>query len=182
MLEKLAGRLSWEQTGQGIRVHIPAQRESLVIRILSLIVWSVAWWLFLHNTLGRQNHPHARLIWLLVWGFGVLLVSYSALRSLIGVTTVSLDANQILIASHLVGFQLNARSYSNAAVRSLRFVPTKMHVLSDRSSGIWFIENNRLREFASGLTEAEAVALIDRMLQVYKFPIDKAWTYNSTAS
>lgn len=35
MLDALAGRLTWEQTGQGMRVEIPARRSgTILIRVL----------------------------------------------------------------------------------------------------------------------------------------------------
>jgi hypothetical protein len=58
----------------------------------------------------------------------------------------------------------------------------KRALTASRPSGIWFIENNKLRQFDLAITETEAMALIDKMLQVYKFPIDSAWEYKSTSA
>ena len=175
MLEPLAGRLTWEQTGQGIRVEIPAQlNSSIVVRVLWLIVWCGAGWLFLSRTHGGHIHSHVQLVWLVSWAVGVILVTYSIFWSLAGKTTLTLDRNQLQIVSQLMGFQTSVHTYSNADIRNLRFIPAMMRAQTSRPSGIWFEEKGKLRRFASALTATEASALIDKMLQVYKFPQDSS--------
>jgi hypothetical protein len=175
MLEPLAGRLTWEQTGQGIRVEIPARLSStIVIRVLWLILWCGAGWLFLSKTHGGHIHSHVQLVWLVGWAAGVILVTASIFWSLAGATTLTLDRNQLQIASRMMGFQLSIQSYANSDVRNLRFIPAMMRAKTNRPSGIWFEANGRLRRFASALTAAEASALIDKMFQVYKFPQDSS--------
>ena len=175
MLEPLAGRLTWEQTGQGIRVQIPARLSStIVIRVLWLILWCGAGWLFLSKTHGGHIHSHVQLVWLVGWAAGVVLVTYSIFWSLAGITTLILDRNQLQIANRVMGFQTSMRTYSNSDVRNLRFIPAMMRAQTNRPSGIWFEENRRLRRFASSLTAEEASALIEKMLQVYKFPQDSS--------
>jgi len=182
MLDTLAGRLTWEQTGQGIRVEIPARKSwSILILVLWLILWCGAGWLFLYKTHNAQTYSHAQLFWLVVWSVVVLRTIAAVLWTLYGSTMLILDTNQLQIANRIMGLQLSVRSFANADVRGLRFVPSIMRARTVRPSGIWFLENNKLRQFAPAITETEALALIDKMLQVYKFPIDSAWGYRSTS-
>ncbi len=93
----------------------------------------------------------------------------SILWSLTGKTTLALDPGNLEIAHQVLGLQLNKRSYANADVRSLRFVPDEIRGRSALPSGIWFEENGRTRRFATAVTETEASALIGKMQGVYKF-------------
>jgi hypothetical protein len=175
MIETLAGRLNWENTGQGIRVEIPARRSSaIVVRFLWLILWCGAGWMMLSGSHGGKTLPPVQLTWLAGWAVGVILVTASILWSLAGKTILTLDSVQLQITSQIMGLQLSTRTYANADVRNLRFIPAMMRARTNRPSGIWFEANGKLRNFASALTETEASSLIDLMHQVYNFPKDSS--------
>jgi hypothetical protein len=172
MRETLAGRLTWEPTGEGIRVEIPARRSwTIVIHVVWLILWCGAGWLAF--TRIHESHNAATnipLIWIVGWAVGVLFMTLSILWSLSGTIVLELDSYQLRITRQMMGLQLGARSYANADVRNMRFVPNMIRGRSNLPSHISFEEKGRTRSFASAVAETEAVALIGKMMEVYKFP------------
>jgi hypothetical protein len=172
MRENLAGRLTWEPTGEGIRVDIPARRSwTIVIHFVWLIVWLGAGWLALtriHE--GHHAATNIPLIWLLGWAVGVVFMTARILWSLTGRSTLELNSYQLRISRQMMGLQLGMRSYANADVRNLRFIPNMIRGRSNLPSHISFEENGRTRSFAWAVAETEALALFDKMEQTYKFP------------
>lgn len=72
MLEELEGRLSWNQTPEGIVVHIPARRGSLFTLFGPLVgVWLMfsagRYWFMLGSSPTPEDSKSA-LIWILVGG------------------------------------------------------------------------------------------------------------------
>ena len=174
MRENLAGRLTWEPTGDGIRVEIPARRSwTILIHFVWLIAWLGAGWLAI--TWIHESHNAATsipLIWLVGWAVGVLFMTLSILWSLSGRSVLELNSCQLRITRQMMGMQLGTRSYANADVRSLRFVPNRIRGRSNLPSHISFEENGKTRSFAWALAETEALALFSKMDQTYKFPKD----------
>jgi hypothetical protein len=70
----------------------------------------------------------------------------------------------------MMGMQVGTRKYANAGVRNLRFIPNRILGRSNLPSHISFEEKGKTRSFAWAVAETEAVALIDKMEQTYKFP------------
>jgi len=102
MLEKLAGRLTWEQTGQGIRVEIPAQCDWFVV-IGGLILAAMA---LFSTSLGAMSlifeNPNSTR-WL--GTLGMLVLECLALSVLAwnfkGKTTLLLDPSEMKIDCRL---------------------------------------------------------------------------------
>jgi hypothetical protein len=164
-------------------VEIPARKSwTILIFVLWIILWCGAGWLLISKTHNEQDHSHAQLFWLVVGIVVAIRAITVVLWTLYGRTLLILDTNRLQIANRIFGIQLSMRSFANADVRGLRFVPSIMRARTSRPSGIWFLENNKLRQFAPAITETEALALTDKMLQVYKFPIDPAWEYRSASA
>ena len=182
MLETLVGRLKWERTGDGIRVVIPACARIMLIHMFWLILWCCVWGLFLYRVHDKNIDSYFQLFWLVLCAAVSIQLIAAIFWSLAGKTTLILDRNQLQIASQIMGLQLDKQTYANADVRGLRFVPSMMRALTGRPGGIWFVENNKLRQLDLAISENEAMALIDKMLQIYKFPIDRAWEYRSTSA
>ncbi|MGA3161840.1 MAG: hypothetical protein ABSC77_11545 [Terracidiphilus sp.] len=172
MRENLAGRLTWEPTGNGICVEIPARRSwTIVIQILWLIVWCGAGWLALNRLhAGHQAASNIPLIWIVGWAVGVLFITISIFWGLSGSTTLELNSSQLRITRHMMGLQLGTRSCANADVRNLRFIPNMIRGRSNVPSHISFEVNGKTRSFGWAVAEKEALALFGKMEQTYKFP------------
>jgi hypothetical protein len=172
MRETLAGRLTWEPTGEGIRVDIPARRSwTIVIHFVWLIVWCGAGWLAW--TRAHEAHhavTHIPLIWFVGWAAGLVFMIISILWSLTGSTTLELNSYQLRISRQMMGMQVGTRSYANADVRNLRFIPNRIIGRSNLPSHISLEENGKTRSFAWAVAETEALALFDKMEQTFKFP------------
>jgi hypothetical protein len=174
MRETLAGKLTWEPTGDGIRVEIPARRSwTILIHFLWLIVWcGVGWLAWTRAHEGHHAATQIPLIWIVGWAAGVVFMTASILWSLTGSTTLELNSYQLRIVRQMMGLQLGTRSYANVDVRNLRFIPNMIRGRSNLPSHISFEEKGKTRSFAWAVAETEAVALIDKMDQIYKFPRD----------
>jgi hypothetical protein len=171
MREKLAGRLTWEPTGEGIRVDIPARRSwTIVIHFVWLILWCGAGWLAwtrIHE--GHHAATNIPLIWLVGWAAGVVFMTARILWSLSGGTTLELNSHELRIARQMIGVQVSTRCYANTDVRNLRFIPNRILGRSNLPSHIEFEEKGKTRSFAWAVSETEADALIGKMEQTYKF-------------
>jgi hypothetical protein len=172
MREILAGRLTWEPTGEGIRVDIPARRSwTIGIHFLWLILWCGAGWLAL-TRIHEGHHAAAQipLIWIVGWAAGVVFMTARILWSLTGTTTLQLNSRDLRISRQMMGMQVGTRNYANADVRNLRFIPNMIRGRSNLPSHISFEEKGKTNSFAWAVSETEAEALIGKMMEVYKFP------------
>jgi hypothetical protein len=183
MLEKLAGRLTWERTGDGIRVVIPAQLGWVVAFLcVWLVGWSIGGWNVLNNTLESANPPLFDMVWLVGWLLGEVTVIAIIIWSLSGRSTLVLDKCSLEITRRVVGIRLDTRVFRTANVRNLRYIPATTSGKSSRQSQIRFEADDKSCGFASGITDNEAFALIDKMLEVYPFPKERALGYLDLSS
>lgn len=109
---------------------------------------------------------------------GIFIVVGWLLWSLTGETAVTLNPAKMKIQRLVLGIEWDTRIFATCDVHNLRYIaPTSMWYRNEpdpNSSKIQFQENGKKRRFAGGITEKEACALIDRMLEVYKFPKESA--------
>jgi hypothetical protein len=178
MLETLVGRLRWERTGTGIQVEIPA-RLSWVIAFLCVWVtgWSMAGWNVINKTFAADNPPLFDLVWLVGWFAGEVTVIAIILWSLTGCFTLNLDNQTLEITRKIAGIKLDKRVFTTANVRNLRYIPATTHGRSSRQSEIRFEADDKTCGFASGIADSEAFSLIDKMLEIFPFPKERALEY-----
>lgn len=183
MPEKLAGRLTWERTGEGIRIEIPARRDWTVLFFLVWLAgWSLAGRQVIVETFTKHNSPAFNLLWLVGWAAGECLVTASIIWSLTGRTTFVLDPYKVQIIRRVMGIQLDKREFAPADIRNLRYMPAGNRGRRSYQSKISFEANDKTCSFGSGLEDLEAFALIDKMLEVYKFPKERALEYLDLSS
>ena len=182
MLETLAGGLKWERTGDGIRVVIPARLDwTTLFFVVWLAFWSVGGWHVVVETFVKYNSPAFDLLWLVGWAAGECFVTAAIVWSLAGRTDLALDSYKLEITNRLAGIQLSMRIFMTGEVRNLRYVPAGNRGRRYYQSRVKFEADGKTRTFGSGLEDIEAFALIDKMLQVHKFPKDSAVEYISAA-
>ena len=180
-MEKLADRISWERTAIGIQVLIPARLDW---KVLFFAVWLVMWTLAgkstIHQLLGEfaaGKSDWFTSFWLIAWAAGECFVTAAIVWALGGRTLLRLDPATMTVEQRLFGARLISRSYPTAEVRNLRFTPAVSKGRSSVASRINFESGDKTRSFGTGLSDAEAFALIDKMLEVYPFPKDRALEY-----
>ncbi len=186
MLQRLAGRLKWDQTGSGIHVEIPAR---LNWTSLFLIVWLIGWTIGGRHVLSETFTPGSKsyhslfnLLWLVAWAFGEVLVGATLIWSLTGRTTVDLDPSMLKIRRFALGVQIDRRSFPTSDVRNLRFSPPAQRGRNYAQSQIKSEVQDKTLGIGSGIDDAEAFALIDKMLEVYRFPKERALEYLAISS
>ncbi|MDR3774988.1 MAG: hypothetical protein P4L26_16660 [Terracidiphilus sp.] len=183
MLEILEGRVVWEKTEHGIRMRIPARRGPFKAVFGPL----VAIWLVLE--IVRSRHQSVRpfpedtefMLQMIAMAIYVVAFFYFVawlVWTLTGDTLLALDSSELRIQTRVLGIDLTTHAFPADQVSRLRFVPPfrksdYWSVLNRDSSSIEFEAANKPHTFAKGVTETEARALIDKMLQVYQFP--RSW-------
>ncbi len=185
-MDKLADRLRWEPTANGIQVSIPARLDW---KILFFAVW-LAMWTVAGNTTIRQflneiaesKSDWFVALWLLGWAAGECFVTVAIVWALGGKTLLRLDPATMTIEHQLFGIRLISRSLATAEVRNLRFTQAVRKGRSYTASHISFESGDKTRTFGSGISDAEAFALIDKMLGVYPFRKERALEYLDLSS
>jgi hypothetical protein len=175
MQEKLAGRLMWEQTAEGIRVEIPALFNWQVVPDAALVcVWMVGAWLY------QRNFAPGRGLTALAWScivagvVGLFIAAGWVLWGLTGETILTLNPAVLKIQRLVIGIEWDTRIFASSDVHELRYVPptNRWAFRSDadpNASKIRFQAKGKTNGFAGGVTEREASALIEGMLAVYRF-------------
>jgi hypothetical protein len=177
----LEGRLEWEKTARGIAVKIPARRGS-AFALFGPIMG--VWLLFASYQFASMTFPNTvgeardQVLWLVIDGFGVslLILLFWAAWAFTSDTLVSLGETRMKIQHRVLGVELATRSFSTTEVHNFRFIPPskfwlgKSGQMDVRTSKIQFQAGNKTHYFGEGVTQNEAQALIEQLLEVFKFP------------
>jgi hypothetical protein len=188
MLEKLAGRLKWEQSGSGIRVEIPVRLDWWVLFLAILVILWIAGEVFYQvSALAATGLPSLVWIGIACGSAGSCIVACWILWGLTGKTVLTLNASQMKLQRRVAGVEWDRRVFTPDDVHNLRYIPPAyiwaFRTDTDRNtSKIQFQAKGKTVRFARGITEREAGALIGRMLEVYNFPKDGAAGYIGVAS
>ena len=186
MLERLAGRLKWERDGSGIRVEIPARAGWLLaFFLLWLILWGGIGGTMVVRALADDDLSTFMLVWSIAWAAGVLFGLGAIIWGTSGRTMLFLNQSEMMIQRRVMGMEWDNRSFATRDVRNLRFIPASLrsgwsgsnYERTYTQSQICFEADGKTRNLASGLSDVEAFALIDRMLEIYEFPRDRALDY-----
>ncbi len=182
MLEKLQGRLMWERTPQGgIRVEIPARLDWAVVALGCVC----ALWALLCMSVAPLRMITHDAPGIAAWFFALCFLALACAALCLvawnfkGKTTLTLDPAEMELVHHVRGFEWRTRVFPTREVRNLRYLPSSGYKLGRMyiPSVFCFEASGKTHKFASGLTDIEAFALIDRMLDVYAFPRERAVDY-----
>jgi len=114
---------------------------------------------------------------------GIFFVSGAILWALGGVERIRLTYAELLITRSLFGIACSRRLVLAAEVRNLRFTLPSGNGRKQRESRINFEDSRGTVSFGSGLSDGEALAVIERMLAVYPFSKkDRALEYLDLSS
>lgn len=185
MRETLAGRLKWENTGYGIRVEIPAR---MGWGVLFLTMW-LAGWLFagsiaIREVLNGNDPSKFTLVWLAGWAIEAGVAAAALIWSIGGRTILTLAQGEMTIQRTVFGMEWDTRRFQTSHVMNVRYVAGYYSKGHDgetyHHSLIRFEADDKTRSFASGISGTEAFALIDKMLDVYEFPKNRALKHTGT--
>lgn len=186
MREKLEGRLKWERTGSGIRIEIPSQAGWLAVFFgFWLAAWSATGWLFAAMASITNTFDTVPLTFTIAWALGWVGILTALLWCLAGRTTLTLDESEMAIQRRVLKMEWDRRRFATKDVLNLRYIPSfslrgwagTTYTTYTSASQIRFEADGKTRRFAAGISDTEAFALIDRMLEVYNFPKDRALEY-----
>jgi hypothetical protein len=180
MQEQLEGRLKWERTPEGIMVSIPVRRGATTAGYaLLVLIWltiaSVHYWHLFSTPRAGGPSEGLQLIAIALYVFGFFFFAAWAVWTVTGETVVMLDPSMLKIQQRILGIEISTRRFKTIEAWNFRFVrPTRFWALrADTDPGTSKIEFDTPKgthKFANGIAESEARALIDRMIEVYRFP------------
>lgn len=175
-MEKLAGRLNWEWTANGIRVEIPGW---MGWRTLFFCFWITFWtwggWLAFKATSAHRST--FLQFWLVLWAAGEMIVGRSIFWSFFGKTILTLDPANLNLAWCIFGVELRNRRVATNEIHYLRYQPRAQTGRTQNPGAICFESGSRTYRFGGGIADVEAFTLIDKMLEVYPFPKERALEY-----
>jgi hypothetical protein len=180
MLQKLAGRLKWKQVGNGIRVEIPARTDWWIVPFaIFLSVSGGTDWYYTPDAVARD--AVSSRVWIVVIAFILIACFFVCwlIWGLTGKTIVLLDQTELKIQRRVLGIEWDERRLATNDAYSLRYTPpTEIWAFrtdtDPNTSKLMIQSSGKAYSFARGITEREACALIDRMMEVHSFPRDRA--------
>lgn len=182
MLEKLAGRIRWKRTGQGILVEIPSP---FGWRELFLAGWLVFWIgggvYMIRKALNGEDPSSSHLLGLVGWAACACFFGGWLIWSIGGSTRVALSKAEMTIQRRVFGIASITRTFQTSRMENLRYI-APYYVNNGDGAGytrskVCITANGWSRTLASGISETEAAALIDRLTKVYDFPKSRSPQY-----
>lgn len=172
MLERLAGRIWWERTVEGIRVVIPARFGGVALFFGGwLAFWIFAGMHIIPRTLDGQDQSLSALYGLVAWTVCAIFVGGWFLWCVGGRAILTLSPTVLTIQRSVFGVDLDCRTFQTRDVENLRYAPAyydkdSFGENSYVQSKMSFKAKGWKRSFASGIGDAEARELINKMLEV----------------
>jgi hypothetical protein len=168
MLEKLAGRLKWERTGNGIHVEIPVMWD---LQMVGVSFWMFMFPHFLAHLFWDITHqkPSLYLFFLPdVIGLFQLLLWLMAMQNF----KVSLTPTPETMTAERRAFGILPKLHTEATrdLSNLRFELTKYGLTMDQYGDVQIDLRGKTRRLAFRIRDSEVEALIKRMMEVYQFP------------
>lgn len=180
MLQKLSGKLTWESAGGGIRVEIPARRNlQSVVAFILMLFWTALAWFSVENVPPDSNLSIFAWVCLATGAAGSSFAIAWLSWSLTGRTELTFDLKALSIRRSIAGIVSGTDSFATRDLYELRYVPPAyiwaFRTDTDpKTSKVQFRAAGKTHTIARGLTEREACALIDRMLEIHAIPKDSA--------
>ena len=181
LFETLAGRIRFERTGTGIRVEIPTRKDwSAILAVSAIEFWALRGLTIVSGRLFAGNQTNTTQ-WTALLGFatvaalGVVWLMWSCL----GKSRLDLFQVELKIVRQIPGFHLDTRVFRTREVRNLRYLPhSEFRIFKGYIPGVFCFEAEaKTHRFGSGVTDIEAFALINEMLDIYEFPLERAVHY-----
>jgi hypothetical protein len=175
MLNKLAGRLKWERTDDGIRVVIPVRTPWL---LALLGTWFYTLPSFAAEIFGRtrdiNHHGSFAQEWI---GLCIVVVWFTMIFTAKHV--LILNSAEMTIQVRLFGIGMRSRTVATSRFHNLRYTASELgaYVNVNEMSRIQIDRDSKTRNFAFGIKKQEADALIGKMMEVYSFPRDLAFEH-----
>ena len=183
MYEKLEGRVMFEKTDDGLCIAVPVRRGPFAAVYGPLVAIWLGLATFRYWRLLAGPHPEDINFRLQTIAIGIYIVGFIYFAiwlawTLTGQTVVVMKPPEVKIQTRVFGVDLASRTFLTHQINRMRFIPhsrvlTQPSVIDPNSSYIRFEANNHRQKFAKGVSEEEARALIDKMLQIYEFP--RSW-------
>jgi len=179
MLTTLEGRLLWEKSRDGFLVVIPSRRS------LTTILYGpvVGIWLFFaavhyRHWMDAPREPGSgiplQFIAVALYALGFCFAICWLIWAFTNETILTVNSAEFTIQRRALGIEMATRSYRLEEVQNLKFVhPTKWWASENetdpKTSSIQFRSHNLTYTFAEGVTQAEAFALMQKMMEIHRF-------------
>jgi hypothetical protein len=153
---------------------IPAKKGWTIIFVVAwLVFWLCFFPLVLRFLQSLAAHPETAdwlgVFWCVDWVLGVVFAVWSIMWALGGKEFIQVNSSRLDLRATIFGITTRRRSTAVNEVRNLRFVPAHSHGRRSRASCICYEDENGTAKFGSELSDAEGLAVIDKMLNVFPF-------------
>jgi hypothetical protein len=161
---------------------IPAKKGWTIIFVAA---W-LAFWLchfppvlrFPQSMVHPETADWLGVFWCVGWVLGVVFAVWSIMWAICGTEFIHVNSSRLDLRATIFGITTRRRSTAVNEVRNLRFVPAHSHGRRSRASCICYEDEDGTAKFGSELSDAEGLAVIDKMLTVFPFPKrDKSLEY-----
>jgi len=173
-MQRLAGRLQFEHTADGVRIKIPARGSwQAILALVLLAAWTAL--AIAYRGAIPSNDQASSFAWFnLAFSIaGLLFVAGMLLWSFTGRSIVTITPSEIWLERRVVGLPWDSRTFRADLVGGLRYIPPSClykYAPSDHyPSKMELSSGNKLYRFARGITEREACALVDQANSIVKF-------------
>jgi hypothetical protein len=162
--------------GLGIRVIIPARRDWWIVPlVIFLSAGTGLEWFYPSDTLPNGNLSQVAWIGIVVLAAMTCIFVCWLLWGMTGKTILEMDPFELKLVRRIIGVEWDTRRFATYDMKNLRYIPpVYIHAFqtdtNPATSKIQFQTKDKTIRFARGITEKEAGALYDRMIEVYKFP------------
>ena len=172
MLEPLAG-LKWEQTANGIRVERHAPLDSSNLRRAILICVSFTLYAYLLGIFINGSH-RGWSDWKLPLLYGPAYMAAWIWRTLARRTILTLTPKETTLNIGTLEIGFNKRVFANSRLHNLYYCGSRDEPTAEqeivKNCLLCDVEDKTI-SIMSGITSEEAYALIDRMMEIYKFTL-----------
>jgi hypothetical protein len=179
MLTTLEGRLMWEKSRDGFLVVIPSRRSLTTIFYGPVVgIWlffaaiHYRHWMDAPREQGSGIPP--QFIAIAIYALGLCFAVCWVIWSFTNETVLTVNSAEFTIQRRALGIGLATQSYRLEEVHNLRFVhPTKWWASESetdpKTSVIQFRSDELTHSFAEGVTQSEAFALMQKMMEIHRF-------------
>jgi hypothetical protein len=167
MLETLAGRLRWERTEDGIRVEIPVRVPWLLTFISGIGMFTLPRFTveIFSKSMGFTSPASFAPVWM---GLCLGVIWFTMIFTIKHVLT--LNPTEMGFQVRTFGIGVRKRTIVNGRLQNPRYAAAEYGATFIEMSRIQIDRDFKTRDFAFGITELEADTLIEKMMEIYKFP------------
>jgi len=178
-LTTLEGRLLWEKSRDGFLVVIPSRRSLTTIFYGPVVgIWLLFAAIHYRHWMDAPREQGSgiplQFIAIVIYALGFCFAICWLIWAFTNETILKMNSAKLTIQRRALGIELATQSYPLQEIQNLKFIPPTKWWASEKetdpnTSSLQFRSNNFTHSFAEGITQPEASALMQRMMEIHRF-------------